>query len=147
MEENQPAVEYHMFSPQFQHCMLESCPRSASCKRYLAYTLAPPERTSFPLLNPAHLAGQDLARCPYYRDDTPGTLVSGLNQATQKLPSAKYSLIRQDLISTLGRTAYYRFMRGEYWLDHENQQFVLDLFRQHGVQEHLVYDLQRYYYR
>ncbi|MBH1959546.1 MAG: hypothetical protein I8H68_05510 [Flavobacteriia bacterium] len=147
MEEKLPTVEYQMFSPQFQHCMLEACPRSASCLRYLAFTLAPPERETLPLLNPAHLAGQDLARCPYYFDDAPGTFVSGLNQAAETLPSAKYTLIRQDLIGTLGRSGYYRFMRGEYWLNAEEQQHVLEIFRQQGVEEHLIYDRQRHLYR
>ncbi len=99
MKERRPAVEYHMFSLQFQHCMLEACPRSAFYIRYLAFSLAPPERDVFLLLNPAHLGGQDLARCPYYRDDAPEYFVSGLHRAAQNLPSAKYSLIRQDLIA------------------------------------------------
>lgn len=145
-KEEQLSVEYDMFPTQFQHCMLEACPRSASCLRYKAFKLAPPERTTFPLLNPAHLAGQDLVRCPYYFDDAPGTLVSGLNQAAETLPSVKYRLIRQDLTGVLGRSTYYRFMRGEYWLTPKHQQYVLDLFRKHGVEEHLVYDRQRHAY-
>jgi len=147
MKEEQLSVEYQMFPTQFQHCMLEACPRSTTCIRFRAFTLAPPERSAFPLLNPAHLAGQDPDQCPHYCDDAPGTFVSRLNQAAETLPSAKYTLIRQDLIGTLGRSTYYRFMRGEYWLNAEEQQHVLEIFCQQGVEEHLVYDRQRHLYR
>lgn len=109
-------------------------------KFVLTFTLVPPGTKCFSLLNPAHLKAQNLADCRYFCDHDPMTYVTGLNDAAEKIPYATFQKIREDLIGILGRSAYYRLMRREQWLDAQAQQRILAVFQSHGVEGHLIYD-------
>ena len=132
-------INYEMFPPHFQHCMLADCPHSEVCLRFRAFSLAPETAASFTLLNPGMLRTQDLSQCSWLLSREPQIHTRGLSAVLGKLPYTTVKNIRQELTGILGQSAYYRHLRNELWLSPPLQQQVYEIFCKYGVEEHLVY--------
>ena len=134
------SIDYDMFPPQFQHCMLAECPHSAVCLRYRAFVAAPAEKSAFTLLNPTMLKQQDLTDCRFLYQREPETLARGIKNSMERLPQQQLQKVRNALIAAFGRTRYYRFLRNESWLDEAAQKQIRKIFTNYGVENFLVFD-------
>ena len=123
----------------FPLCFNSSCPRKATCLRYVAGAQLPD--TKLYALSVLPRALQPNGTCPMYRDSTPIKGAYGFSTLFSNVRKKDVSNIRAKMMEILGsQTGYYRYNNGTRLLLPAQQEQILTLFREYGYQEHLRFD-------
>lgn len=122
---------YYKVPPSFQVCFNDHCPHATDCLRRQITAYIPSHLTFGPAVYPTAL-GAD-GSCRFFRKDEKTRLAWGFNKLLYNVRERDAAGIRRSLVSYLGsRTAYYRYQHGEKLLTPEQQEWILDFFRQRG---------------
>lgn len=128
----------------FIHCLQAECPKAATCLRQMAYAHLPEQEKFLHVINPK----QQLPRkdaCPYYLDAQPVRYARGFMRTINALPVGKLETFRIRLISRFSQKIYYLTRKGERALSPEEQETVISIARQLGLQLDDYFD--KYEYR
>ena len=118
--------------PQFSLCQNDSCPQAPQCLRHLAYQQRPTDKPFLSVVNPSCYP-QRGAPCPAFRSNEPIQLAWGIEGMLDTLPHATAKQVKKQIIAALGKSRYYRALRGEACLTPQHQQTIQHIFSSHGI--------------
>ena len=123
--------EYNQLDTDFAHCAGTHCEKAGECLRHTAYkVLAGNGNETYRVVNPAMI--KDTQPCPFFESDSKERFAWGISRIYDNVRVADLSDIRQNLIYTFGRTAYYRIKRKERVLTESEQKEIRDIFTDMG---------------
>lgn len=122
----------------YTHCLMEQCPRSADCLRFLVTRHVPRQTVTIQTVNPLHL--EDKETCPFFHPDCLSRFAVGFSNILNNLPHEKAILIRKDLIEYFGRVMYYRIRNKERQIRPEEQLAIDRILKDRGILEKPVFD-------
>lgn len=134
-----PDFDYNTVPYNFAHCLNEQCPQASACLRQLVTRRIPLSKKTFTIINPA-VPDPTGKHCCYFLPDQLQQFVKGISHLYDKLPYKEALLIKEQLISHFGRTAYYRFKRKERYINPADQQYIRQLFLSKGFTDEPQYD-------
>ena len=120
-------------------CFIEHCPLRENCLRWLVAQYYDPSlmvQTSINPLNP-EVGGE---HCTQFRKNERIKMKRGLTHLYHEMPGYLERTIRQQLINTWGRKAYFEIRKGDRLITPEQQNDVLRICRRNGWTGHIVYD-------
>lgn len=119
-------------------CFIDKCPDKEQCLRHRVALLAPEDVQFAFAVTPAVLKKKP---CPMFRKEEIMRAAKGMTRLLMNVKSADLIALRAQLRAYLGgRTAYYRYWRGEYVLTPEQQADIADIFRTFGYNEPPLFD-------
>ena len=123
--------EYNQLDTDFAHCAGTHCEKAGKCLRHTAYKmLAVNGNETYTMVNSAVIKGAQ--PCPFFESDRKERFAWGISRIYDNVRVADLSDIRQNLIYTFGRTAYYRIKRKERVLTESEQKEIRDIFTDMG---------------
>ena len=122
----------------FARCFQGDCPKAGACVRFLAGKHVPAGKLSGPAVYPTARRGDD---CELYKPTRVIRAAYGFTALFAEVKRKDDTPLRDRLKAYLGgNTTYYRYHHGERLLTPEQQQWIINLFRQRGYTENLHFD-------
>ena len=119
--------------PGMAYCFNKACPRTDKCFRFIAGKYKDPELTKGNAIYPDAL--QD-GKCGHFITPRIINAAWGFNALYREVTSSDLASMRLKVKTLLGgKTAYYRYHRGEKLLSPEQQEAIANLFRDKGYGE------------
>ena len=113
------------------HCAGTHYEKASQCLHHTAYTmLGTSTREQYMIVNSNLIA--DTQPCPFFDPDRKERFAWGISRIYDNVRVADLSDIRQNLIYTFGRTAYYRIKRKERVLTEREQREIREAFTNAG---------------
>lgn len=104
--------EYDQLSYDYAHCAGTHCEKASQCLHHTAYTmLGTSRRERYMVVNEKEITEKQ--SCPFFDPDRKERFAWGISRIYDNVRVADLDDIRQNLIYTFGRTAYYRIKREE----------------------------------
>ena len=123
--------EYDQLSYDYAHCAGTHCKKASQCLHHTAYTmLGTSTRERYMVVNEKVITEKQ--SCPFFDPDRKERFAWGISRIYDNVRVADLSDIRQNLIYTFGRTAYYRIKREERVLTESEQAEIRDIFTEMG---------------
>lgn len=123
--------QYNQLPYDYAHCAGTHCEKASLCLRYTAYTmLEMGGREQYMMVNTNVIA--DKKPCPFFDPNSKERFAWGISRIYDNVRVADLSDIRQNLIYTFGRTAYYRIKRKERVLTESEQKEIREIFTDMG---------------
>ena len=125
--------------PTYALCFNTSCPRAATCLRYVAgkETLTT-QKTALTVL--PHVLQSD-GVCEMYREHAKITAAYGFSILLSNVRRMDVVPLREKIIDYLGnQSAYYRYNNGKRLLTPVQQEHILTIFREKGYTDNLCFD-------
>lgn len=119
-------------------CPLASCKKSSTCIRYAAYLKAQAEEESFNILNTSKFTTSD-AGCKNYLTPVKQRMARGFCAIYETLPKRNCHYFWTH-ISFMNETSWYRAKRGDLLLTPDEQQLLLEAFRENGADMSVGFD-------
>lgn len=119
-------------------CLHADCPMAAACLHQLACDQIETSNRYLRLVNPKRCSKDD--KCEYYQDPTPMRYARGFKNIQEKMYSKQYKRFMHKLIGKFGRTAYFERRRGDTLLSPKEQQIVLAVLREVGIEGEIEFD-------
>ena len=132
-------LDYTQVPSYFMHCFRAECPHADECLRFQATRFIPSECTSVVCLNPAHVQNQ--AECQEFLSDKPVQYAYGFSRLYDNIPFAKAKDARDEVITKIGKTQYYRMKKQIIGISPRHQQCIKTVFQKHGIDEEPLFDL------
>lgn len=122
----------------FSRCFQSDCPQADTCAHFLASQFILKGQVSGPAIYPtSRLNGT----CVCYKQTNIIHAAYGFKALFAEVKKKDDKLLRDRIKKYLGgNTAYYRYHHGKRLLSHDQQEWILALFRQHGYTEELRFD-------
>lgn len=140
METNIPLTPEQIPSS-FCRCFQSDCPKADSCIRFLAGKYIPEKWVSGPAVYPTARRGD---ACACYKQTRVIRAAYGFSTLFAEVKKKDDTPLRDRIKLYLGgSTTYYRYHHGERLLTPEQQQWIINLFRQHGYADDLRFDVYR----
>ena len=133
IEEEYPMTleEYNQLSYDYEHCVGTHCEKASQCLHHTAYTmLGTSTRERYMVVNEKVITEKQ--SCPFFAPDRKERFAWGISRIYDNVRVADLSDIRQNLIYTFGRTAYYRIKRKERVLTEREQREIREAFTNAG---------------
>lgn len=123
----------------FARCFNAQCPKAENCLRHKAALYDISNYSLITVINPICL--QTTADgCKHFRSTEKIHVAWGLKTLLDKVPYKAAISIRSQLVAHFGKSAYYRYYRGERFLSSDEQAYIRRLFQQKGVTQEPIYD-------
>lgn len=107
------------------------CKKASQCLHHTAYTmLGTSRREQYMVVNEKVITEKQ--SCPFFDPDRKERFAWGISRIYDNVRVVDLSDIRQNLIYTFGRTAYYRIKRKERVLTESEQKEIRDIFTDMG---------------
>ena len=119
-------------------CPLASCKKSNSCIRHSAYLKAQAEKESFNILNTNKFTPTDTG-CGNYLTPVKQRMASGFCRLYETLPKCNCHYFWTHT-SFMNETSWYRAKRGDLLLTPDEQEALLEAFREHGADVGVGFD-------
>lgn len=119
-------------------CPLASCKKSSTCIRYAAYLKAQAEEESFNILNTSKFTTSD-AGCKNYLTPVKQRMARGFCAIYETLPK-RNSHYFWSCVPFMNETSWYRAKRGDLLLTPDEQQLLLEAFRENGADMSVGFD-------
>ena len=119
-------------------CPLASCKKSNSCIRYAAYLKAQAEKESYNILNTSKFTPSD-AGCENYLTPVKQRMARGFCAIYETLPK-RNSHYFWTHTPFMNETSWYRAKRGDLLLTPEEQEALLEAFRENGADTSVGFD-------
>lgn len=130
---NYKEVPFH-----FVHCFQAECPKASSCLRYQAANHLPTDKRTVEVLNPRFVTNP--AECKDYLSDTPVLYAYGMSKLFDELPYAKAKDIKDDIITRIGKTQFYRMKNETIGISPSHQRTIQKVFQKYGIEATPVFD-------
>lgn len=137
MNDTQP-FDYTRVPHAFAHCFNEHCPRAAECLRRLAAQHIPAELPNVTAVNPHSIRSE--SECPHFLPLQKIRIAWGIKGLFDHLPHKEAVAMRRELIAHFNKTHYYRLQRKEYHLKPEEQEYIRQVFKKHGIETEPVFE-------
>ncbi len=119
-------------------CFNPNCPMKKTCMRYFVGEQAPTSLTRGSAVYPNALKGD---ACEHYFEKRVIRVAWGFHTLFSEVKRKDDVFLRNEIKTFLGgHGTYYRYMNGQRTLTPEQQQWILDLFRDYGYTANLVFD-------
>ena len=123
--------QYNQLPYDYAHCDGTHCEKASQCLRHTAYTmLEMGGREQYMMVNSNVIA--DTQPCLLFDPNSKERFAWGISRIYDNVRVADLSDIRQNLIYTFGRTAYYRIKREERVLTEREQREIRVVFTDAG---------------
>ena len=123
--------QYNQLPYDYAHCAGTHCEKASQCLRHTAYKmLETGGREQHMMVNSKVIA--DKQPCPFFDPNRKERFAWGISRIYDNVRVADLSDIRQNLIYTFGRTAYYRIKRKERVRTESEQKEIRDIFTDMG---------------
>ncbi len=119
-------------------CMKKDCPQAAICLRSIAWSMVSTDEPFVRIVNPS-LASSN-TDCPFYRDSSPVRFAKGFVKMKDEMTTKQYSEFMYRLIGKFGRNPYFVRRRGERLLPPSEQEIVLKVLKDIGIEKELKFD-------
>lgn len=123
----------------FGLCMSDSCPNADTCLRRIAYAHAPSKEMFLSILNPKAIERMP-EKCSHYRSNKKLRYARGFISTAEALSVRASGTFRYRLIGAWGIRRYYQKRKGETLLSPAEQQQVIKLARELGLQQEEYFD-------
>lgn len=131
-------LNYNEVPFHFVHCFRTECPKASSCLRYQATRFLPVDKRCVKALNPTFVGNP--AECQEYLSDTPVIYASGISRLFDELPYAKAKDVKDDIISLIGKSQYYRMKNKTIGISPLQQHTIKNVFLKYGIETKPVFD-------
>lgn len=131
--------DYSKVPHNFGLCASDTCPHADTCLRRIAYTHVPSSNAFLQVLNPKTIEAMT-GKCTYYCPDRKVRYAQGFTSTTEALPVRVSGTFRYRLIGSWGIRRYYQKRKGEVLLSPAEQQQVIALARELGLQQPEYFD-------
>lgn len=139
MEEKQVQLNFRSVPLSWQLCFLSECPKKDECLRQMVAKHLPKSRQFGPAVYPTMEIGEN--GCRLFTACRPKQMAWGFETLFSDVKSKHEQGLRQAMKSYLGgHGTYYRCNSGKKLLTPEQQEWIINLFRQNGYSENLVFD-------
>ena len=123
--------EYDQLSYDYAHCAGTHCEKASQCLHHTAYMmLGTSTRERYMVVNEKVITEKQ--SCSFFDPDRKERFAWGISRIYDNVRVADLSDIRQNLIYTFGRTAYYRIKRKERVLTEREQREIREVFTDAG---------------
>lgn len=123
--------EYDQLSYDYAHCAGTHCKKASQCLHHTVYTmLGTSTWERYMVVNEKVITEKQ--SCPFFAPDRKERFAWGISRIYDNIRVADLDDIRQNLIYTFGRTAYYRIKREERVLTESEQAEIRDIFTEMG---------------
>lgn len=130
----------------YARCFNSQCAKADNCLHRLAALHDTPEYTSIPTINPLCIPA-DSNRCPFFQSTQKVRVAWGIKHLLDDVPYKSIQPLKSQLIAYFGRGKYYRFYREECGLSPEDQKYICQAFRQHGIKKEPAFEAYSEEYR
>ena len=132
-------IDFHDIPEWWPICPNSNCPLADQCLRHAAYLQVPPSVTSWSCVLPT--AVKD-GQCPFFEQYEKVTMARGFNKLYDQLHGRdNHHDVRMALTALFGsKGSYYRYKNGEKALTPQQQEAVLDIFSNRGIEGELRFD-------
>lgn len=135
---NKLPFDFASIPPTWALCFNERCPHMENCMRYFVGRHLPADNMAEPSVYPNALQNGE---CRYFVEKRIIRAAWGFRKLFLNVRRVDDTPLRDKIKHYLGgHGTYYRYMNGEYTLSPEQQEWILNLFRQHGYTENLAFD-------
>lgn len=131
-------LDYQEVPFHFVHCLRADCPKASTCLRYQVARFLPVDKRTVTILNPALVSNS--VECKEYLSDTPVFNAYGMSKLFDELPYAKVKHVRDDVISRIGKTQYYRMKNETIGITPVHQCAIKKIFLKYGIEDDPVFD-------
>jgi hypothetical protein len=139
MEEKEKLFDVKRMPLSWQVCFLSECPVKEQCLRQLAVGFVSDERDFGPAVYPTMKV--DEHGCRLFVKAETKRMAWGFKTLFSDVKSRHEQALRNSLKVYLGgHSSFYRYNRGERLLNTEQQDWILNLFRQYGYTDNLTFD-------
>lgn len=125
--------DYSQVPYSFGACASSDCPKASTCLRHIVLEQAPVTIPFLPTLTPNKLKAMK-GKCEYYRPNETVRYAKGFTRALDALTVRVSDTFRWRLISHFGRKNYYLARKGDYLLKPADQQYIIRLDKELGLQ-------------
>lgn len=132
-------IDFSEIPHNYSVCVNRQCPRADHCLRQLAEQSLPDKIEFWSYARPKQVAGPEYD-CPFYRNSRKVRYAKGMIALLENLPHKQMIEITRSLIAYFNRRTYYRIRKGERILSPAEQDKVLEILRQHGVENPNKFD-------
>ena len=123
-------------------CFNGNCPSHGECLRYMAGQQSPESLRYHLCIVPQAVQGN---RCELFQPAEPVRVAYGFSHSYDDVLKQDFTPIRKELTAYLSnKRGYYKYLRGEWPLMPEQQQYVEEVFRRYGYEGKVVYDRTEY---
>ena len=129
---------YNDIPEKYHLCMRADCPKADNCLHQLAFRRHAELGSYLSLINPSQCTCQD--DCPHYADAQPVKFAKGFTNFQTHMYPKQYELFMRRLILHFGRNQYFMRRRGEIILSPEEQEVILMVLKEVGVESNLEFD-------
>ena len=129
---------YNDIPAKYPLCLHANCPMADTCLHQLAFRRHEELGKHLTLLNPALCTMQD--GCPHYANARPVRFAKGFTNFQTHMYPKQYELFMRRLILHFGRNQYFMCRRGEIILSPEEQEVILMVLKEVGVESNLEFD-------
>ena len=126
-------IDLEQMPQNYLMCTHASCTKCHKCLRYAAYESLPDTETTFRIVSPKYLAVQTDG-CPYFRSSAKVHYAKGFIGILESLPVKVWKSVVYKLQFLYNRRTFYRYRKGEKLLPPKEQERILSLIRQNGVE-------------
>lgn len=139
MKNQDATFDINTVSPAFQMCFLDDCPRCTDCLHFLAARKLPASREWGPAIFPTIKRTEQ--GCRFFKTAAIKHMAWGFESIFSEVKSKHETGLRAAVKAYLGgHGTYYRYHNGQRMLSPEQQEWIINLFRQAGYQNDLRFD-------
>ncbi len=133
------SVNFSQVPYRYAVCLKRECQMADSCLRQLIEPVMPPELTHWTIISPKYLSAIE-GTCTYYRPAVKVRFAKGFIGILNNLPYNQMQRVISHLMDYFGRRTYYRVRKGERLLSPKEQQNILYILKNCGVEESGEFD-------
>ena len=135
----EPEIDYQSIPGNFAGCFNGQCLCADKCLRHLLTACIPEDRNYVTTVNPGK-AVPDGKSCPFFLPKKVVRLAVGMLHLYDNLNYRDALAVRREIYLHFGRGTYYRIRNGERLIAPDEQNFIKQVFRKHGITSDPVFD-------
>ena len=142
--ENHDDLTYEMLPSSWAFCFVDGCPKADDCIRHISSRVIPSGVTTGNAIYPT---ATNADSCPHFKAIRKIHVAWGFDTLFDEVRQKDSTALRNALKHYLGgHGTYYRYHNGEKKLTPEQQQWIINLFKNHGYVNNPEFDHYRYIY-
>jgi len=132
-------IDFTKVPYQYSVCLNRECSKADTCLRQLTVESIPEKNEHWVIISPKYLTTLQ-GNCPHYRSSIKVTYAKGFIKMLENLPYKQMQTVISHLISFFGRRTYYRVRKGERLLTPNEQQRILNILKNCGINQQQDFD-------
>lgn len=132
-------INYDLVPVHFMYCANNECLQHGKCLRNEAMKVIPTNRLTINVINPTAYPHAS-EPCDYFKENVLHKYALGFDLLFNELPHALAIKMRSNMIGRFGKNMFYRFKRKERYITPKEQRIIVQLFRDNGYKNEIVFD-------